>query len=76
MSFDISYIKRICSLDILGDDPNFMAKEAMKWIEQHDMRYEFEERAARLEYDGGLSRAEAEDLAFQEIKDRVQEAAE
>lgn len=33
-----------------------------------DDRVRFEERAAIAEYDGGLSRAEAEQLAWQELK--------
>jgi len=36
-----------------------------------DWRIEFEERAAILEYDGGLSRNEADSQALQEIEDRI-----
>ena len=36
-----------------------------------DWRIEFEERAAILEYDGGLAREEAEAQALQEIKARL-----
>ena len=32
-----------------------------------DLRYQFEERAAICECDGGMSRAEAERFAFEEI---------
>ena len=37
-----------------------------------DWRIEFEERAAILEYDGGLSREEAESQAFDEIRKRIE----
>lgn len=36
-----------------------------------DWRYEFEERAAILEYDGGLSREDADVEALVEIKRRM-----
>ena len=36
-----------------------------------DWRIEFEERAAILEYDGGLSRNEADSQALREIAERV-----
>ena len=38
-----------------------------------DWRIEYEERAAILEYDGGLVREEAEALALQEIRVRTRE---
>ena len=39
-------------------------------IEQAGYRYEFEERAAILEYDGGLVRDDAEKIAAKEIINR------
>ena len=36
-----------------------------------DWRIEFEERAAILEYDGGLSRTEADSQALREIVERI-----
>lgn len=36
-----------------------------------DLRVEFEERAAILEYDAGNSRPEAERLAFEEFKGKA-----
>ena len=39
-----------------------------------DWRIEFEERAAILEYDGGLSREMADVQALQEIAERIQDA--
>ncbi len=36
-----------------------------------DWRIEFEERAAILQYDGGLSRDEADEQALQEICERM-----
>ena len=37
-----------------------------------DWRIEFEERAAILEYDGGLTREDAETQAFDEIQKRME----
>ena len=37
-----------------------------------EWRYEFEERAAILEYDGGLSREEADRQAFVEMQKRME----
>lgn len=48
------------SLDIVD-----VAAIPMEW------RYEFEERAAILEYDGGLSREEADKRSFKEICERL-----
>ena len=39
-----------------------------------DWRIEFEERAAILEYDGGLSRNEADSQALREIAERIDRA--
>ena len=39
-----------------------------------DRRIEFEERAAILEYDGGLSREDADRQALQEIAQRIRDA--
>lgn len=36
-----------------------------------DWRYEYEERAAILEFDGGLTRKEAEKQALSEIEERI-----
>ena len=74
MFFDKNYIELICSPDILIDEPHDMRlEEGFNWLEEHDLRYEFEERAAILEYDGGLNRDEAEAHALLEIKQRMRE---
>ena len=72
MFFDLSYIKLICSPDILADERHDMTVEqAISWLDENGMRYEFEERAAILEYDGGLSREDAEVKAVREVWERV-----
>ena len=43
-----------------------VASIPMEW------RYEYEERAAILEYDGGMSREEADKQAFREIIKRLE----
>ena len=76
MFFDKSYIELICSPDILVDEHHDMSlAEAIIWLDEHGLRYEFEERAAILEYDGGLSRDEAEAHALIEIRHRMEGAA-
>ena len=65
MFFDKSYIELICSPDILVDEFNNMTiEEAISWIDEQGLRYEFEERAAILEYDGGLAREDADKQAL------------
>ena len=74
MFFDKSYIERICSPDILTEERhNMTATEAINWIDMQGFRYEYEERAAILEYDGGLSRDDAECQALREITERIDE---
>ena len=41
-----------------------------------DWRYDFEERAAILEFDGGLSREDADKQALREILERIKNQAE
>ncbi|MBW8036372.1 MAG: hypothetical protein FVQ79_12265 [Planctomycetes bacterium] len=41
-----------------------------------EWRYEYEERAAILEYDGGLSRIEADSQALREIFERIRSIAQ
>ena len=73
MFFDKNYIEQICSPDILVDEYHDMTiEEAISWLEEQGFRYEFEERAAILEFDGGLSRDSADAQALIEIKHRVQ----
>ena len=68
MFFDKSYIELICSPDILTDEHrNMSIEEGINWLNEHGLRYEFEERAAILEFDGGLSRDKADEQALSEI---------
>lgn len=46
--------------------------EAISWLEGQGLRYDYEERAAILEYDGGLTREDAETQALIEIQNRIQ----
>ncbi len=68
MIFSLEYIKQITSPDFLLRSH---ADDAMAKIERLGLRYECEERAAILEYDGGLNRKEAEKQALQEIEERI-----
>ena len=72
MFFDKNYIERICSPDILVDVHREMSvEEAICWLEEQGLRYEYEERAAILEYDAGLSRDAADRQALHEIVERI-----
>jgi len=68
MIFSLEYIKQITSPDFLLRNN---VDDAMKQIERMGLRYEYEERAAILEYDGGLNREEAERRSLQEIEERI-----
>jgi len=68
MIFSLEYIKQITSPDFLLRNN---VDDAMKQIERMGLRYEYEERAAILEYDGGLNREEAERQSLQEIEERI-----
>lgn len=72
MFFDKSYIELICSPDILADERHDMTvEETISWIDERGLRYEFEERAAILQYDGDLSREDADKQALDEILERI-----
>ena len=72
MFFDKNYIELICSPDILIDKRHdTTTEEAISWLEGQGLRYEYEERAAILEYDGGLSRNKADNQALREIAERI-----
>ena len=72
MFFDKKYIELICSPDILADKHHGMTfEEAIGRLDEQGLRYDFEERAAILEYDGGLSRDEADSQALREIAARM-----
>ena len=72
MFFDKTYIELICNPNILADERRDMTvEEAINWIDTQGLRYEFEERAAILEYDGGLSREDADTQALEETLERM-----
>ena len=72
MSFNtIEYLTELVN-DSVDDERNDVAvEEAISWLDEQGLRYEFEERAAIFEYDGGLSRNEADCQALLEIAERV-----
>ena len=72
MSFNtIEYLTELVN-DSVDDERNDVAvEEAISWLDEQGLRYEFEERAAIFEYDGGLSRNEADSQALLEIAERV-----
>ena len=77
MFFDKTYIELICSPDILLDEHHGMTtEETISWIEEQGLRYEYEERAAILEFDGGLSREEADSQALHEIIERIRKTGQ
>ena len=66
-------------LPVVDDSPGDNANDRldakpvdlMAKIDRQGFRYEFEERAAILEYEGGLSRNQAEQRAIDEITQRM-----
>ena len=72
MYFDKNYIELICSPAILIDvHQNTTYEDAFIRFDESGLRYEFEERAAILQYNGGLSGEDAEKQALNEIEKRI-----
>jgi len=53
-----------------------MTTTAQPQLDAQDLRDDFEERAAILEYDAGMTRAEAEARAAELLQDRINAAME
>lgn len=72
MSFNaVEYLTQLVSDSAADERHDMTVEEATSWLDEQDLRYEFEERAAILEYDGGLSRNEADSQALHEIVERI-----
>jgi hypothetical protein len=67
MIYSLKYIEYIISPQFIRDS---QANSLMAEIERLGLRYEYEERAAILQYDSGLSREDAEAKALTEIIER------
>ena len=73
MSFNaVEYLTKLVNDSTADNCYEMTAEEAIIWFNEQGLRYEFEERAAILEYDGGLSRDEAEAHALIEIQCRME----
>ena len=73
MSFNaVEYLTKLVNDSADDERDDMTVEEAISWLDEQGLRYEFEERAAILEYDGGLSRNEADAQALVEIKRRMQ----
>ena len=74
--FSLDEIHRITSPEYLNEkvrqDDDVVVDGLIEKITTAGYRYEYEERAAILEYDGGLSRKAADAQALDEIKHRMQ----
>ena len=68
MIFSLEYIKQITNPDFLLRNH---VDDVLKQIERMGLRYEYEERAGILQFDGGLSRDAAEKQALEEIRTRI-----
>jgi len=55
---------------LAGRHADMTFEQALAYFEQRGLRYELEERAAILEYDGGLHRDRAERQAVREMFER------
>ena len=54
----------------MSTQKRYETEKAISWLEGQGLRYEYEERAAILEYDDELSRNEAEAQALIDIRQR------
>ncbi len=73
MSFNaVEYLTQLVNDSATDEHHDMTVEEAISWLDQQGLRDEFEERAAILEYDGGLTREDAETQAFDEIQKRME----
>ena len=73
MSFNaVEYLTQLVNDSDADECCGITLEEAVSWLDDQGLRYEFEERSAILEYDGGLSRNAADVQALVEIKHRIQ----
>jgi hypothetical protein len=73
MSFNaVEYLTQLVNDSDVDECRGITVEEAISWLDEQGLRYEFEERSAILEYDGGLSRDDADVQALVEIKHRIQ----
>lgn len=73
MSFNaVEYLTKLVNDSVADERHDITVKDAINWLDEHGLRYEFEERAAILEYDGELTREDAETQALIEIQKRME----
>ena len=72
MSFNaVEYLTHLVHDSTADERHEMTVEETISWLNEQDLRYEFEERAAILQFDGGLSREEADERALKEIIERM-----
>ena len=68
MSFNaVEYLTKLVNDSVADERHDMTIEEVISWLDDHGLRYEFEERSAILEYYAGLSREEADTRALNEI---------
>ena len=73
MSFNaVEYLTKLVNDSAADERHDITVEDAIRWLNEQGLRYEFEERAAILEYDAGLSRDEADSQALHEIAERIE----
>ena len=73
MSFNaVEYLTKLVNDSAADERHDMTVEKAISWLDEQGLRYEFEERAAILEYDGGLTREDAETQAFDAIQKRME----
>lgn len=73
MNVDFDFLQYATSENFLDRDKESELKSQLAYIKEQGYEYEYEERAAILEHDGGLPRQEAEKKAIEEITQRFSE---
>ncbi len=71
MAVSLEIIKELVESAVVTENADIGAVISSPGDLPVDWRIEFEERAAILEYDGGLSREDADKQALQEILERL-----
>ena len=73
MSFNaLEYLTELVNDTATDEWYGMTFEEVISWLDKHDLRYDFEERAGILENDGGLTREDADQQALREIWVRIQ----
>lgn len=71
MNVDFDFLKFATSQEFINHSKDDNLESKLAYIKEQGFEDEYEERAGILEYDGGLTRHDAESQAAEEITNRL-----